>query len=125
MGLLSTFYSFTLSKMENLQVRNLVSTRTGTPVANQLDVDSDYKDGMFTLHAFQSYKSLIATLNDETKTLTIYPYFDYSRTTNKYFLQWLKLYFGPCYAETIKNMAKKWNDFENNWITVVMDKIQP
>ena len=67
-------------------VTNLESTRSGRPVANQF-VISDKGHSYF-----QSYRSLIADIDHNANTVTIYPKWDYSVTTAKYFAVFLREY---------------------------------
>lgn len=61
-----------------MRVYNMVSPRTGEPVANQFIIEDDNKV------VFQSYDSMIAEIDYKSNTLTIGEDWDYSRTTGKY-----------------------------------------
>lgn len=74
--------------MKKLEVKNLVSARSGCAVANQF-VIFDYTNGIIT---FQSYTSCIAEYNMNTEELVLYPKYNYSRTTSKYLYQFLNNY---------------------------------
>ena len=61
-----------------LHVENLVSARSGREVPNQFRISDSNKV------TFQSYDSMIATIDHNTKTILIGEYWDYSVTTAKY-----------------------------------------
>ena len=61
-----------------MRVTNMLSPRTGSPVANQFIIQAD--DGVY----FQSYKSIIAKKDIDGKVFLDSTYWDYSRTTSKY-----------------------------------------
>lgn len=65
-----------------MNVTNLQSPRSGNPVANQYEITAD--DGTVT---FQSYQTAIAAKKGYQYTISAD--WDYSRTTSKYFTQWL------------------------------------
>ena len=74
-----------------MQVKNMVSARSGRVVANQFDIVSD-EAGVIGEYAFQSYGSLCASLKRTESglyNLTIYRDGFYSRTTAKYLRAWL------------------------------------
>ena len=54
-------------------------------VANQFRI---FGEG---INIFQSYDSTIVEVDDNTKTIKVYPEWDYSRTTGKYRNQFMKL----------------------------------
>jgi len=60
------------------KVRNMTSSSSGNPVANQFVIYTD--EGTY----FQSYKSVIAFRDNERKITLDEYYWDYSRTTGKY-----------------------------------------
>lgn len=68
-----------------MRVSNLTSPRSGSPVANQYEIISD--DGTAT---FQSYQTVIAKKSGYVYTIS--SDWNYSRTTSKYFYQWLREY---------------------------------
>lgn len=59
-------------------VSNMISNRSGRAVANQYVIHA----GDVTI--FQSYDSEIVSIDRETKTITVFPEYNYSRTTAKY-----------------------------------------
>ena len=61
-----------------MRVANMISPRSGRPVANQFIIT----DCGRTL--FQSYESPIVEINFDNLTITVYPDYDYSATTAKY-----------------------------------------
>lgn len=61
-----------------MKVYNMTSARSGRPVANQY-VISDVAS-----YTFQSYDSTIANIDYVNLEITIYPAYDFSRTTAKY-----------------------------------------
>lgn len=76
-----------------VKVENMLSPRTGKPVANQFEIFTP--DGEY----FQSYSSVIAFKPNEGKTQLDERYWDYSRMTGKYRNQFLR--------ETKKETEKK------------------
>jgi len=72
------------------KVRQMTSSRSGNPVANQFIIYTD--EGTY----FQSYDSVIA-FRDNNRKITLDDYYwDYSRTTGKYRNEFL----GECIADT-------------------------
>lgn len=68
-----------------MKVTNLNSPRSGSPVANQYEITGD--DGSVT---FQSYQTPIA--KKDGLDYTVSKDWNYSRTTSKYFYEWLRSY---------------------------------
>ena len=72
--------------MTNLKVWNLESPRSGRPVCNQYCIN----DG--GVYYFQSYDSVCAmyyyNAEKQQRVLRLGYYWDYSRTTLKYFREW-------------------------------------
>lgn len=68
-----------------LKVNNLESPRTGNPVANQYEIETD------KYHIFQSYQTIIAKKERGFlgKVILDAHYWNYSRTTLKYLKQFL------------------------------------
>jgi len=66
-------------------VRQMTSPRTGNPVANQFEIRTP--KGVF----FQSYKSIIALVDNNNNIILDEYFYDYSRTTSKYLTQFLGL----------------------------------
>ena len=102
-----------------MQVKNMISTRSGRVVGNQFDMVRYDEDGRAIEYAFQSYGSLCASLKRTEGglyKLTIYRDGFYSRTTVKYLRAWLNDYISPERVpdvlrearEAIKNGAEKW-----------------
>lgn len=69
--------------MKNIKIEQL-KTNAGNPASNQFIGYTE--DGKF----FQSYDSLIATMNYSNKELALYPDWDYSNTTRKYLYQFFR-----------------------------------
>lgn len=101
-----------------MQVKNMVSARSGRVVANQFDIVSD-NAGVIGEYAFQSYGSLCASLKRTESglyKLTIFRDGFYSRTTAKYLRTWLIDHINPeavpgvlrASREAINNGAEKW-----------------
>tara|TARA_R100000152_G_C6732127_1_gene156680 strand:- start:691 stop:978 length:288 start_codon:yes stop_codon:yes gene_type:complete len=68
------------------KVHNLISSRSGRPVANQYEIIT--KDN----YIFQSYNSIIAKVNRKNNQITLDDYYwDYSATTLKYLKQFLNI----------------------------------
>lgn len=83
-----------------MNVTNLNSPRTGNPVANQYEIITD--DTVY----FQSYQTVIA--RKDGYKLTISDDWNYSRTTAKYFYQWLGLYgYNDLEIEHLKKWLRK------------------
>ena len=76
--------------MQYIKVTPMTSAGTNEPVKNQYIIAVTTCDRTFM---FQSYDSLIASYNGTT--LTIGAHWDYSKTTVKYFRQFLQTYC-PC-----------------------------
>jgi len=76
------------------QVRQMRSTKSGYPVANQFIIYTP--EGRY----FQSYNSIIAFISNDNKVTLDDYYWDYSRTTGKYRNEFL----GEGIAETRKNI---------------------
>lgn len=60
-----------------------LKTPFGNPAQNQFVMEDD------TMTMFQSYESLIATVDKITGKITVYPKWEYSRTTMCYFKQFM------------------------------------
>ena len=102
-----------------MQVKNMVSSRSGRVVANQFDISRTNEAGVIGEYAFQSYGSLCASLKRTESglyKLTIYRDGFYSRTTAKYLRAWLMDHINPeavpgvlrAAKETINAGAEKW-----------------
>ena len=102
-----------------MQVKNMVSARSGRTVTNQFDISRTDEAGVIGEYAFQSYDSLCASLSRTENglyKLTIYRDGFYSRTTAKYLRVWLIDHINPERVpdvlrearEAIKNGAEKW-----------------
>lgn len=89
-----------------MKVSNLLSPRTNTAVKNQFMIESD------NAVAFQSYKSLICTIDYTNKEITIWRDWNYSSTTTKYF----RIFLNNLYLYDLHKLIKKnnWNDFQYN-----------
>ena len=89
-----------------MQVKNMVSARSGRVVANQFNISRFNEAGEAVEHVFQSYESECARLERIVGNywrLTVYRDAFYSRTTAKYFRAWLFTYLpADCIPETIK-----------------------
>lgn len=84
-----------------MRVSNLTSPRSGSPVANQYEIEAD--DGSVT---FQSYQTPIA--KKKGYVYTVSSDWNYSRTTSKYFYQWLRTYgWNQFEIETLKKWLNK------------------
>ena len=72
--------------MNNLKVWNLASSRSGRPVCNQYAINEG------GVYYFQSYDSVCAmwyyNAERRERVLKLGYYWDYSRTTLKYFREW-------------------------------------
>ena len=82
--------------MKTIKVRQMTSTRTGNPVANQFEIFTP--KGVY----FQSYSTLIAFKPDTGKLKLDSDYWDYSRTTSKYRNEFTRMS-TPETKEAIKN----------------------
>lgn len=78
-----------------LTVKNLLSARSNRPVANQFHiVETSDTTGEVLRETFQSYRSMIATIDYENSVLYIGEDWDYSVTTGKYRNQFFDNMFG-------------------------------
>ena len=102
-----------------MQVKNMVSARSGRTVTNQFDISRTDEAGVIGEYAFQSYGSLCATLartEGGLYKLTIFRDGFYSRTTAKYLRAWLIDHINPervpdvlkAAKEAFSNGAEKW-----------------
>ena len=102
-----------------MQVKNMISARSGRTVTNQFDISRTDEAGVIGEYAFQSYGSLCATLSRTENglyRLTIYRDGFYSRTTAKYLRAWLMDHTNPeavpgvlkAAKEAINAGAEKW-----------------
>lgn len=66
------------NKLKYMKVTNMVSPRTGKPVANQYIINTPHGD------VFQSYDSVICMRDNEGNVVLDEDKWDYSVTTNKY-----------------------------------------
>ena len=66
-----------------IKVKNMVSTRTGVPVANQFIIENN------GVETFQSYETTIAIRQANGVVVLDDGAFDYSRTTSKYLKEFL------------------------------------
>lgn len=66
-----------------MRVTNLTSPRTGAKVANQFMIEGD--GGEY----FQSYETTIGHISQAPNLLLVSDDYNYSKTTSKYFKQWL------------------------------------
>ena len=78
-----------------MKVSNMASNRSGREVANQFEIRDD-QGNVF----FQSYKTIIAKVDRNGKTVLDKAKWDYSVTTGKYRNQFL----GETKAETLKKI---------------------
>ena len=69
-----------------MKVHNMKSDK-GNVIANQFIIEDESKI------CFQSYDSMIVTIDHDTKTITIGKDWDYSKTTGKYRNKFLSKYF--------------------------------
>ena len=93
-----------------MQVKNMISARSGRVVANQFDISRTDEAGVIGEYAFQSYGSLCATLNRTENglyKLTIYRDGFYSRTTAKYLRAWLIDHINPERVPDVLKAAKE------------------
>jgi len=72
--------------MEELQMSMRI--RMMDSAKNQMVIEDETNK----VTTFQSYKSLIAEYNEKERTLVVYPDWDYSKTTMKYFKQFCNDY---------------------------------
>ena len=93
-----------------MQVKNMVSARSGRTVANQFDISRTDEAGVIGEYAFQSYGSLCASLSRTESglyKLTIYRDGFYSRTTAKYLRAWLMDTINPEQVPDVLKAAKE------------------
>ena len=93
-----------------MQVKNMISARSGRTVANQFDISRTDEAGVIGEYAFQSYGSLCASLSRTENglyRLTIYKDGFYSRTTAKYLRAWLIDHINPERVPEVLKAAKE------------------
>lgn len=93
-----------------MQVKNMISARSGRVVGNQFDMVRYDEDGRAVEYAFQSYGSLCASLKRTEEglyKLTIYRDGFYSRTTAKYLRAWLIDHINPERVPDVLKAAKE------------------
>lgn len=93
-----------------MQVKNMVSARSGRVVANQFDMVRHDENGWAVEYAFQSYNSLCASLvwtDSGLYKLTIFRDGFYSRTTAKYLRAWLIDHINPERVPDVLKAAKE------------------
>ena len=93
-----------------MQVKNMVSARSGRTVTNQFDISRTDEAGVISEYAFQSYRSLCASLSRTDSglyKLTIYRDGFYSRTTAKYLRAWLNDHINPERVPDVLKAAKE------------------
>lgn len=77
-----------------IKVENMISERSGRAVPNQFVIITDSEI------TFQSYESIVAIYNRQTKVVKIYnSVANFSRTTAKYFRQFLDVYIPFLFSE--------------------------
>ena len=93
-----------------MQVKNMISTRSGRTVTNQCDISRYDEAGRAVEHVFQSYASECASLKRTENglyKLTIYRDSFYSRTTAKYLRAWLMDHINPERVPDVLKAAKE------------------
>ena len=93
-----------------MQVKNMVSARSGRTVTNQFDISRTDEAGIIGEYAFQSYGSLCASLKRTESglyKLTIYRDGFYSRTTANYLRAWLIDHSNPERVPDVLKTAKE------------------
>ena len=93
-----------------MQVKNMVSARSGRVVANQFEISRFNEAGEAVEHVFQSYESECARLERIVENywrLTIYSPAFYSRTTAKYLRAWLIDHINPEAVPAVLKAAKE------------------
>ena len=102
-----------------MQVKNMVSARSGRTVTNQFDISRFNEAGEAVEHVFQSYQSECARLEHiggNGWRLTICKDGFYSRTTAKYLRAWLFTYLpAACVPETIKTAKEAISGGAESW----------
>ena len=93
-----------------MQVKNMISARSGRVVANQFDMVRHDENGRAVEYAFQSYDSICASVSQTESglyKLTIYRDGFYSRTTAKYLRAWLMDHINPERVPDVLKAAKE------------------
>ena len=93
-----------------MQVKNMISTRSGRVVGNQFNISRYDEAGRAVEHVFQSYESECASLKRTENglyKLTIYHDAFYSRTTAKYLRTWLINHINPERVPDVLKAAKE------------------
>lgn len=96
-----------------IKVRNLLTDAYNT-AANQYEIIDDIARTV----TFQSYDSIIATIDRINQTITLYPAWDYSRTTDKYRNKFFKEnYFAELATTEALRKALKAGKLEREYFT--------
>ena len=102
-----------------MQVKNMVSARSGRVMVNQFDISRFNEAGEAVEHVFQSYQSECARLErigEDGWQLTIYKDGFYSRTTAKHLRAWLFTYLpADCIPETLKTAREAIMSGADSW----------
>ena len=107
-----------------IKVENMTSERSGRSVANQFIITTDNEI------TFQSYESIVAIYNRQTKVVKIYnDIANCSRTTAKYFRQFLAVYIPFLFSEgeelkQIVKAVKNSSPHDFTFVTVERDSIK-
>ena len=90
----------------SIKVRNMISPRSGNPVANQFVITIN------GVETFQSYETTIAVRQADGRIVLDVNAFDYSRTTSKYLREFL---WGVNKATALENVANDtWSEMDLN-----------
>lgn len=107
-----------------IKVENMTSERSGRAVANQFVITTDNEI------TFQSYESIVAIYNRQTKVVKIYnDIANFSRTTAKFFRQFLAVYIPFLFSEgeelkQIIKAVKNSSPHDLTFVTVERDKVE-
>ena len=107
-----------------IKVENMTSERSGRSVPNQFVITTDNEI------TFQSYESIVAIYNRQTKVVKIYnDIANFSRTTAKYFRQFLAVYIPFLFSEgeelkQIVKAVKNSSPHDFTFVTVEGDGIK-
>ena len=95
------------------------SARTGKAVANQFIINQTDND--FNCITFQSYDTKIATYDIYNSILVVYPEWSFSKTTSKYFFEFLRD-LGLDYNTTkFRELEKSGGDHNVNNIQIIFN----
>lgn len=102
-----------------LKIENMTSERSGRAVANQFVITTDKEI------TFQSYESIVAIYNNNTRVIKIYnDIATYSRTTTKYLKRFLDIYIPFNGKKNIQRIIKAVKKNKSYYLTLVNNDME-